>query len=724
MSIRSHLAVIATGILLTGGTNPGYCQEPTWEKTQGPSGGFVQSLAFLGDSTVFVGTGNIGIFRSTDRGTSWTHAGLTTIGITTLFVDSSNNVFAGSRNYGLSRSTDKGLSWSQVGLTFLTIHGLASDSAHSLYAATDRGVFRSIDGGTSWVAATNSPGDTIALSIGVGPGNSIFCGTKEEGLFVSTNAGEGWNKTSLPASTVWSISIDTETRVLAGTSEGIFRSTDVGASWTKVNDGVMDSSARGFAVQPNGFIFAVTSPAYLLRSTDGGDTWIAFEEPANAPIRCVAVSPDSFLYAATYGDGVFRAPLDLDSWNQVYFFQPGINSLLELPNGHLFAGTPNFGVFRSTDRGSSWHSSSTGMTDFYVYTLAASPTGMIFAGTGSSLYYSSDNGTTWTKSGMRWGVRRLVVTSGGPIIAAATSSIGLFRSTDGGINWASASEPLAGGASALLETSGGTILAGLNIGGVLRSTDGGGTWVDANQGMGGMRVWSLALDSSEAIFAGTLLNGVYRSTDDGMTWASINNGLTVPLVRDLIVVQHGELYASTEDSQPEDSTHNPFHARFTNSGELNAGSRIGRVFRTTNRGESWVELQSWPNHEIIRTFAFGRDGYLFAGTENQGVFRTSQPIITSFTESRSVPLLFHLYQSYPNPFNPETAIRFTLPKEALVTLKVYDLLGRLVVTLVDDVRQAGEHQVNFRADNLPSGVYLYRLESGDKFLVQKMTVMR
>lgn len=81
-------------------------------------------------------------------------------------------------------------------------------------------------------------------------------------------------------------------------------------------------------------------------------------------------------------------------------------------------------------------------------------------------------------------------------------------------------------------------------------------------------------------------------------------------------------------------------------------------------------------------------------------------------------------QSYPNPFNPATEIRFTIPEEGLVTLRIYDVLGRVITTLVNENRQAGPHSVRWDASHVPSGVYFSRLETGQGTVVSRLLLVR
>jgi hypothetical protein len=94
------------------------------------------------------------------------------------------------------------------------------------------------------------------------------------------------------------------------------------------------------------------------------------------------------------------------------------------------------------------------------------------------------------------------------------------------------------------------------------------------------------------------------------------------------------------------------------------------------------------------------------------------------TASNNLPTEYFLDQNYPNPFNPTTIIGFALPKQSLVTLKLFDMLGREVATLINGELPVGEHKVSFEATGLPSGIYIYQLQAGSFLQQRKMAVMK
>lgn len=89
-----------------------------------------------------------------------------------------------------------------------------------------------------------------------------------------------------------------------------------------------------------------------------------------------------------------------------------------------------------------------------------------------------------------------------------------------------------------------------------------------------------------------------------------------------------------------------------------------------------------------------------------------------------LPRMFVLYQNYPNPFNPNTTIRYDLPQASFVTLRVYDILGQQILTVVDEDQPAGIHLASVSLSNLTSGIYFYRIHAGEYVTTRKFVLLK
>jgi hypothetical protein len=89
-----------------------------------------------------------------------------------------------------------------------------------------------------------------------------------------------------------------------------------------------------------------------------------------------------------------------------------------------------------------------------------------------------------------------------------------------------------------------------------------------------------------------------------------------------------------------------------------------------------------------------------------------------------LPQNFQLEQNYPNPFNPSTRIRYSIPEASFASIKVYDMLGKEVATLVNEEQSAGNYEVDFDATGLSSGIYFYKLQAGNFIETRKMTILK
>ena len=137
-------------------------------------------------------------------------------------------------------------------------------------------------------------------------------------------------------------------------------------------------------------------------------------------------------------------------------------------------------------------------------------------------------------------------------------------------------------------------------------------------------------------------------------------------------------------------------------------------------GEEWVNGQWVPENEPLRVT--NPDGILIGFIAEEIFLYYSQP--TSVESEKNIVEEYLLSQNYPNPFNPSTTIKYQIPNAGNVTLKVFDILGREVTTLVDEFKNEGRYEVTFNASKLASGVYIYKIQSGDFVNSKKMILIK
>lgn len=119
---------------------------------------------------------------------------------------------------------------------------------------------------------------------------------------------------------------------------------------------------------------------------------------------------------------------------------------------------------------------------------------------------------------------------------------------------------------------------------------------------------------------------------------------------------------------------------------------------------------------------FARDNYVYVADDSSLIILRFTP--TGIEEGNNLPDDFSLSQNYPNPFNAQTTIEYCLPEQSLVSIDIFDLLGRRIETLVDEVKPAGLYRVTWHADNLPSGMYFCRITAGDFSKTRKMVLLK
>jgi photosystem II stability/assembly factor-like uncharacterized protein len=363
----------------------------------------------------------------------------------------------------------------------------------------------------------------------------------------------------------------------------------------------------------------------------------------------------------------------------------------------LFAGTST-GVYISSNGGVNWKQSNSGLLDgvsVYCYEQKGIN---IFAGTSDGLFRSSDEGNSWKDVSGTISIRLIqAFLVNGQQIYAGTRDGGLWLSTDEGSNWKEYDYGLNNPAIESLCKIGTILIAGTEWSGAFISRDNGSSWDNSSLGMPPKSVVHSLFVYGSTVFAGILNRGIYRSKDNGSTWSLLTNGLPM------------SVHASS----------------FLSSGNYLFAATPAGVFVSADNGDNWKNANiGIPPNTGVSSLAIVSNN-MFAAVDIGAVYkRPLSELLTDVKNDVTVLKEFLLKQNYPNPFNPSTKINFELPKSTFVLLRVFDLLGREIATLMNKEFSAGHHEVSFDGSNLPSGIYVYRIQAGEYTSVKKMILMK
>jgi photosystem II stability/assembly factor-like uncharacterized protein len=590
-----------------------------WQQTNGPFGGPVNTMIVSGTS-LLAGT-NIGAFRSTNEGATWTFVGPAGVSVSAFCINGTT-VFAGTSN-GVYRTSDGGVTWTGVntGLTKLEINAMAFGGGF-IFAGTDDGIFRSTDNGGTWSASgtfsmpvtslavvTNSVGATLVYA-------GCYYSYSNSALFFSSNAGTTWTKLAIQVSNYKYF----DTRRLAVAGSRVYGLLSIGYNKTLFT---IDYQSAPSFVNPNAP--ANVSGLELIPYSGPNQTELYFRDKTS-------------LYRFHPSD-LTTTNLGSIAWSA--------NCYVTTSSG-IFVGTSSCGVLKSTDDGNTWILSNNGMFNSDVAAIALTPrptsgnnllasshldylTGKT---TASPVYRSTNDGDSWNLTDTLPSAMDAIVTlkdaSGKNMILAATWQ-GIFRSTDDGLTWRNVNPDLRYLTG--LVAIGNSIFTTM-INKVYRSIDYGYTWIDVSQGLDfveiegiGIGVPSASFTSlfcithyalfrsrdngatwariaafgntgaamrgcGQALFLYDEKTGVRRSTDDGDMWISVNNGLSSLAVKDLAVCGT-KMFAATDSDG---------------------------VFMSLDYGENWSAVNA--GLPTLRTTCLAGDSTkLYVGTKEAGVLR-------------------------------------------------------------------------------------------------------
>ena len=372
-----------------------------------------------------------------------------------------------------------------------------------------------------------------------------------------------------------------------------------------------------------------------------------------------------------------------------------INSSIEVQDTNLYVGIYDDGIYFSSNNGSNWYLFGKVLTYNKLSSLTVSDSN-ILAGTYPGIYHSSDYGNNWvnSNSGLPEFSFTFALANNGTNIYAG-NEYGVYLSTNNGISWGAINQGLPSNAVCnSIAILGSNIFAGTNKG-IYRSINNVNIWSPSNQGLPeNSIVKSLGVDGSN-IYAG-LIGKVYLSTDNGSNWAQTDLG-TADWTINGILFQDSNLFIISN----------------------------GTVYFSRDYGTNWKIVNEGLSNETLTSICYS-NSFLYVATDKAGIWKLAidDNILDANDKQKYEPYNFKLSQNYPNPFNPSTKINYQLPTAGNVTIKVYDVLGNEIATLVNEEKPAGYYSVNFDLTSIASGIYFYQLQAGSFAETKKMILLK
>lgn len=692
-----------------------------------------------------------GMLKSIDYGETWFVSGLEDsrhiaeieihpLNSNTIYVAVSGGLYSKSEHRGIYKSTDAGTSWSRV--LFLNDSTSAIDVAVDpgnpdiVYAAMwerlrgpsfrkaagiNTGIYKSTDGGTTWnqlITGLPTPNPILGrISIAVAPGNPNYV----YALYKQASSPNGSDNFF----------------------HSFYKSTDKGNNWTLMPAGILPGEFSSFGwyfglleVDPGNPEIVYCGDIDLFKSTNGGSSWqnITFsyfgtfdeQHPDQHALWINPADPDNLICGND--GGIFTTSVGTNPWTKSY----------ELPISQFYAseidylqpqiklgGTQDNGTLKSNGLVDNWdfiyggdgfHTKVDYSNSNIIY--AESQWGGIGRSTDGGLNFSGiDNGIDFTRT--NWSTPYVIDLLNPQILYFGTYK--LHRTTNRGNIWTEISPDLTRGpngrlgtitcVSSAVESDNTTrvIYVGTDDAKLSVSTNSGTNWVDRTGVLPQRYITDVLADKRSPATAYVTLSGynldetnphVFRTTNYGVNWFDISGNLPDVPVNSIIIEYNADsiLYVGTD-----------------------AG-----VFYTENLGAEWAVLGTGlPNSPVFDLNYHQPTQKLVAGTHGRSLFEIDLTGITGINQDNN-PISddFILYQNYPNPFNPITKISWQSSTGSHQSLKIYDVLGNYITTLVDEFKSAGRHEVSFDASRLTSGIYFYKLEAGGITLTQKMILLK
>jgi|GEM_PF-5031973 len=701
-----------------------------WEMTNGPFGQKITTIDILSQDSVIVGTDGAGVFLFIPSTSVWQniYSDIEFNSIYSSIITTSKDIlFTANSNYAYSATIIKINSdlndWKLIETNGVGKFANINDSLHNFILLTTQwnGIFKSTDNGETWENNTS-----IDFGFGV---KDIQYDLTNKRIIVATN------------STIE----DPALRKGEYLKNGILFSDDFGETYYNVLEGNIDN----ILLNQKGFLFAIFElfDYKFSRSFDNGTTWEEIHTPQF--FNHILLS-DSLLYGVN-NEGFFHSTDFGNTWELLNDDVKDLISIKAINESTFFIGSIS-GFYQYSTITNEYTNLSNGLNASNIWTLFASSDNKLLAGgKNGTIYYTENKGENWKvtpalpffNNDYLQEINCITETSSGRLFVGSETPL-FYYSDNLTMEWIKGNNYSFAGSPeiwSMATNSKDEIYVGTSNEGIVIIND------DASEfrttPILGQYILSLDIDENDEVYAGSYYGTVFFTTENAKNWQAKSNGLSgLPVIS---VNKSNNLYASTIYSVHK---YNEITQYWDNIGgglppsiilskmivvdnTIYVSSRGNGIYYTSDEGKNWKAFNTGLENINITAIVNDSTGYLYVASM-QGIYRTNDRIVSvkDETNSNNLPDDYILEQNYPNPFNPSTKIKYSIPRSTefysvpQTTLKVYDLLGNEIATLVNEAQKAGNYEVNFVAKNLSSGIYFYRLQSGSFSQTQKLLLLK
>ena len=723
-----------------------FSQPGIWQTVQINPGVLLQDVYFLGDGQYGWAAGGsvasnqylTGIVRTTNGGNNWVFTDIPVISTLTgvFFADQSTGWAVGS-NGTIMHSTNGGVNWVQqscpTSRLLAKVYFINNSTGWAVGGWNNDGpaylVLKTTNGGTNWVDQSfGGPGySTESVFFLNDQTGWIGCrdNTLNPKIFKTTNGGTNWISTNLPTISsnvgILSIKFATPTKGWAATttinSTGpVLFSSDGGDNWiiqysTGLHYHVLDvRDSNSVAVVAFRVLGGQTEKVAV--TSNGGMNWTQFTPQVSNYTYGICYRGNNIWIGSDYSQ-ILKSTDNGVNWS-TQFRAVRLKSISwSSPlNGWITTGS-NAGndgfALKTTNGGLNWLPDPTSPGGSQVQWIDDNYGWMMFEGNSATVYRTTNGGTNWIQASMNsggaWIGRMFFINQ---TTGWGFGSIGkIVKTTNSGETWSAQTSNTSNYVEALYFINPNEGWAGGGYGGangfIRHTTDGGTTWQTQTPVSSSHVSDIFFLDNLKGwviCYGGSM----QRTTDGGNTWSAAGS-VTNYFAQRIVMIDSVKGWMCAYNSA------------------TGGSDGKGFIYKTTNSGDSWV--QEWEG-SIIKSDLFdlkpqGTAALWSVGNHNT-ILKYELPI--GIIQSSNIAKEYLLQQNYPNPFNPVTNIKFDIPESRYSVLKIFNVVGEEVASLINGRLNAGSYEVTFDGSNLPSGVYFYRLTAGEFSEEKKMVLIK